>query len=294
MGKIISVANQKGGVGKTTTATNLSACLAKFGQKTLLIDMDPQANATSGMGIDKKGLSVSIYDAIVEDKDILDVILNTSYESLYVAPSHTDLIGAEVELTTMLARETRLKNKLTSIKANYDFIIIDCPPSLGLLTVNSLTASDSVLIPIQCEYYALEGLSQLIYTKELVQKNLNPTLEIEGILLTMYNSRTNLANQVISDVRTYFKDKVYNTVIPRSVKLSEAPGFGKPIIYYEERSTGAECYIKFAKEFLERNGIVLEDKSVSPEKHDESKKSETVTVISADNGILSSNEEVKI
>lgn len=265
MAKIISIANQKGGVGKTTTATNLSACLAKFGKKTLLIDMDPQANATSGVGIDKKSLVFSIYDSIITDKDISEIIIPTQYESLYLAPSHPDLTGAEVELTSMMARDSRLKNKLVSIKENYDYIIIDCPPSLGLLTINSLTASDTVLIPIQCEYYALEGLSQLLYTIELVKKNLNPNLGIEGILLTMCDFRTNLSNQVIDDVRNYFREKVYNTIIPRTVKLSEAPGFGKPIIYYEERSIGAESYMALALEFLERNGIKVSEISIQRE-----------------------------
>lgn len=255
MAKTISIANQKGGVGKTTTATNLSACLAKLGKKTLLVDTDPQANATSGMGINKNTLAFSIYDTIINDKEISEIIMRTGYDSLDIVPSHTDLTGAEVELTAMMARDSRLKTRLSNITSNYDFIIIDCPPSLGLLTINSLTASDSVLIPIQCEYYALEGLSQLLHTVELVKKNLNQRIEIEGILLTMCDSRTNLSNQVINDVRTYFKEKVYNTIIPRSVKLSEAPSFGKPIIYYEERSSGAENYSKFTMEFLERNKI---------------------------------------
>lgn len=253
MAKTISISNQKGGVGKTTTATNLSACLAKLGKKILLVDMDPQSNTTSGLGINKNNLAFSIYDVIINDKEINEVILRTGYESLDIVPSHTDLTGAEVELTSMMARDSRLKTRLSNIRANYDFIIIDCPPSLGLLTINSLTASDSVLIPIQCEYYALEGLSQLLNTVELVKKNLNPSLEIEGILLTMFDSRTNLSSQVINEVRNYFSDKVYNTIIPRTVKLSEAPGFGKPIIYYEERSVGAEAYSKLAMEFLERN-----------------------------------------
>lgn len=263
MAKIISIANQKGGVGKTTTATNLSACLAKLGKKILLVDMDPQANATSGIGINKNTLAFSIYDVIINDKEITEVILRTGYESLEIVPSHTDLTGAEVELTSMIARDSRLKTRLSNIRSNYDFIIIDCPPSLGLLTINSLTASDSVLIPLQCEYYALEGLSQLLYTVELVKKNLNPVLEIEGILLTMYASRTNLSNQVINDVKNYFKEQVYNTIIPRTVKLSEAPGFGKPIIYYEEKSIGAESYSKLAMEFLERNKPSTEEPAVA-------------------------------
>lgn len=258
MAKVISIANQKGGVGKTTTATNLSACLAKFGKKILLVDVDPQANTTSGMGIDKSTLAFSIYDSIVNDKELSEIIIRTKYDFLDLVPSHTDLIGAEVELATMIARDSRLKTRLLDIKNNYDFIIIDCPPSLGLLTINSLTASDSVIIPIQCEYYALEGLSQLLHTFELVKKNLNPNIEIEGILLTMFDSRTNLSNQVMNDVRSYFKDKTYNTIIPRAVKLSEAPSFGKPIIYYEEKSAGSISYLKLTKEFLERNGIQVD------------------------------------
>lgn len=262
MAKIISIANQKGGVGKTTTATNLCACLANLDKKTLLVDMDPQANATSGVGIDKKTLAFSIYDSIINDKEISEIILQTGYDLLSIVPSHPDLTGAEVELTSLMARDSRLKTRLSAIKSDYDFIIIDCPPSLGLLTINSLTASDTVLIPIQCEYYALEGLSQLLYTVELVKKNLNPAIEIEGILMTMYDPRTNLSNQVINDVKNYFKDKVYNTVIPRTVKLSEAPGFGKPIIHYEHRSVGAESYRKFTVEFLGKNGIFL--KKIEP------------------------------
>lgn len=298
MAKIICIANQKGGVGKTTTATNISACLAKFSKKTLLVDTDPQANATSGLGIDKKTLKASVYNAIIEDKEFAEVILPTNYENLFIAPSSPDLTGAEVELTAMMARETRLKNKLNTIKSNYDFIIIDCPPSLGLLTINSLTACDSVLIPIQCEYYALEGLSQLMYTVDLIKKNLNPAMQVEGILLTMYNSRTNLANQVISDVRNYFKDKVYNTVIPRSVKLSEAPGFGKPIIYYEEKSSGSSAYMNVTKELLETNGgitipqetvQVVENKNVMTVKSEETLKTETIAIVAVENGVLDTN-----
>jgi chromosome partitioning protein len=298
MTKIIAIANQKGGVGKTTTATNISACLAKFGKKTLLIDTDPQANATSGVGIDKKTLNLSVYNAIIEDKELAEVILPTNYNNLFVVPSSTDLTGAEVELTAMMARETRLKNKLNAIKADYDYIIIDCPPSLGLLTINSLTACDTILIPIQCEYYALEGLSQLMHTVDLIKKNLNPSMEVEGILLTMYNSRTNLANQVISDVRSYFKDKVYNAVIPRSVKLSEAPGFGKPIIYYEEKSSGSSAYINVTKELLEKNGMAVEveqpgqvpeNQIISSEKLEEVVKNDVETVVVDENKVVSTD-----
>jgi len=274
MAKIISVANQKGGVGKTTTAINLSACLAKLGKKILLIDLDPQANATSGLGINKKTLHSSIYNAIVGNMPISDVAVKTEYNDLDLAPSNPDLTGAEVELTPMMARETKLKGKLEIIKELYDFVIIDCPPSLGLLTINSLTASDSVLIPIQCEYYALEGLSQLIHTIELVRKNLNKDLQVEGILLTMHSSRANLSNQVIDEVKQYFKDKVYDTIIPRNIKLSEAPGFGKPIIYYESKSIGSTSYANFANEFLLKNGVQTEvavvkqgDKDIDQQKY---------------------------
>jgi len=257
MAKIISLANQKGGVGKSTTAINLSACLARLGKKTLLLDIDPQGNATSGIGIDKNNLSSNIYDVLINDKDLDEVIIPTEYDSLSIVPSNSDLTGAEVELTPMMVRELRLKIKLLPIKDQFEFIIIDCPPSLGLLTLNGLTASDTILIPIQCEYYALEGLSQLISTIELVKKNLNPGLSLEGILLTMYDYRTNLAQQVANDVKKYFKEKVYSTIIPRAVRLSEAPGFGKPIIYYDEKSTGSESYQKFTEEFLERHKMFL-------------------------------------
>lgn len=296
MAKVISIANQKGGVGKTTTAVNLSACLAKFGKKALLVDMDPQANATSGVGIDKKALAFSIYDSIITDKEISEIIMPTAYESLYLAPSHPDLTGAEVELTSVMARDSRLKNKLLGIKENYDFIIMDCPPSLGLLTINSLNASDTVLIPIQCEYYALEGLSQLLYTIELVKKNLNPNIGIEGILLTMCDSRTNLANQVINDVKNYFKEKVYNTIIPRAVKLSEAPGFGKPIIYYEERSIGAESYRKLTFEFLERNGVLIEKEKLGIESSimEKEKMGVESPKITEETGIAEPSQEVKV
>lgn len=258
MAKIITIANQKGGVGKTTTAISLSACLAKFGKKTLLIDIDPQGNATSGIGIDKNNLAFNIYDVLINDKEISEAIISTPYESLFILPSNSDLTGAEVELTPMMAREIRLKTRLASINDQFEFIIIDCPPSLGLLTINALTASDSVLIPIQCEYYALEGLSQLLTTIELVRKNLNPSLEIEGVLLTMCDFRTNLSSQVIDDVRNHFKEKAYKAIIPRAVRLSEAPGFGKPIIYYDDKSIGSKSYMEFTKNFLEKNGILVE------------------------------------
>ena len=213
MSKVICIANQKGGVGKTTTTINLSACIAQKGKKTLLVDMDPQANTTSGMGINKRELPSSIYDVLINDKPIHEVIIPSGYDNLDILPSHPDLTGAEVELTAMMAREYRLKTKLSEISQNYDYILIDCPPSLGLLTINSLSASNTILIPIQCEYYALEGLSHLVQTIELIKKNLNSSLDIEGIVLTMYDSRTNLSNQVIEDVRNHFQGKVYKRYI---------------------------------------------------------------------------------
>ena len=252
MGKIISIANQKGGVGKTTTSVSLSAILAKKGKKILMIDMDPQGNGTSGLGIDKN-VKFSVYDVIIDDVEIENTIKKTEIENLDVCPSNINLAGAEVELVDMEEREQRLKSKLDKIKEKYDYIIIDCPPSLGLVTLNAFTASDSVLIPVQCEYYALEGLGQLINTINLVKKHLNKSLYIEGALLTMYDARTNLSNQVVKEVKRYFEDKVYKVVIPRNVKLSEAPSYGMPITLYDKRSKGAECYEKLAKEFLKIN-----------------------------------------
>ena len=252
MGKIISIANQKGGVGKTTTSVSLSAILAKKGKKILMIDMDPQGNGTSGLGIDKN-VKFSVYDVIIDDVEIENTIKKTEIENLDVCPSNINLAGAEVELVDMEEREQRLKSKLDKIKEKYDYIIIDCPPSLGLVTLNAFTASDSVLIPVQCEYYALEGLGQLINTINLVKKHLNKSLYIEGALLTMYDARTNLSNQVVKEVKRYFEDKVYKVVIPRNVKLSEAPSYGMPITLYDKRSKGAKCYEKLAKEFLKIN-----------------------------------------
>ena len=252
MGKIISIANQKGGVGKTTTSVSLSAILAKKGKKILMIDMDPQGNGTSGLGIDKN-VKFSVYDVIIDDVEIENTIKKTEIENLDVCPSNINLAGAEVELVDMEEREQRLKSKLDKIKEKYDYIIIDCPPSLGLVTLNAFTASDSVLIPVQCEYYALEGLGQLINTINLVKKHLNNSLYIEGALLTMYDARTNLSNQVVKEVKRYFEDKVYKVVIPRNVKLSEAPSYGMPITLYDKRSKGAKCYEKLAKEFLKIN-----------------------------------------
>lgn len=254
MGKIISVANQKGGVGKTTTSVNLSACLAKIGKKVLLVDIDPQGNATSGVGIEKADVNQCIYDMIVEDTNAQDIIKSTQIEQLDIIPATIQLAGAEIELVPTVSREVRLKRALETVKHQYDYIIVDCPPSLGLLTINALTASDSVLIPVQCEYYALEGLSQLLNTIRLVQKHLNSNLIIEGVLLTMLDARTNLGIQVIDEVKKYFQDKVYRTIIPRNVRLSEAPSHGKPIILYDMKSRGAEVYLEFAKEVVTMNG----------------------------------------
>ena len=252
MGKIVAIANQKGGVGKTTTAINLSTILAKKGKKTLLIDTDPQGNATSGLGIDKKQ-EYSVYDVLVDDTEMKDVIKETKIKNLKICPSNINLAGAEVELVSMISREQRLKEKLEEIKQDFDYIFIDCPPSLGLITLNAFTAANSVLIPVQCEYYALEGLGQLINTINLVKKHLNSSIYIEGAILTMYDTRTNLSNQVVKEVKNYFEDKVYKTLIPRNVKLSEAPSYGMPISVYDSKSKGAKCYEKLAKEFIKNN-----------------------------------------
>ena len=252
MGKIISIANQKGGVGKTTTAINLSTILAKKGKKVLMIDADPQGNATSGVGVDKD-VETSVYDLLVNDIEAKDAIQKTEIRNLSICPSNINLAGAEVELVSMMSREYRLKEKLDTIKDDYDYILIDCPPSLGLITLNSFTASDSVLIPVQCEYYALEGLGQLLNTINLVKKHLNKSLQVEGALLTMFDIRTNLSNQVVKEVKGYFGERVYKTVIPRNVRLSEAPSYGMPISVYDPKSKGAKSYEKFVKEFLKMN-----------------------------------------
>lgn len=249
MSKVIAIVNQKGGVGKTTTAVNLSTVLAQKGKKVLLIDEDPQGNATSGLGVDKS-TEKSIYDVLVGDTTFEEAIVKTEIKNLFLCPSNINLAGAEVELVNMISRESKLKEKMEEIEDKFNYIIIDCPPSLGLLTINSLTAANSIMIPIQCEYYALEGVGQLMNTVNLIKKQLNKELYIEGVLLTMNDARTNLSNQVVSEVKKYFKDNVYKTVIPRNVKLSEAPSYGMPITAYAPRSKGAKCYIKLANELL--------------------------------------------
>ncbi len=253
MSKIVSITNQKGGVGKTTTTVNLASCLAKAEKQVLLIDMDPQANATSGIGFDKTKVEHSVYEAIIGTHPISELIQPTEYPNLSLLPSSVHLIGAELELTSMEGREFKLQKALASVRNDYDYLLIDCPPSLGLLTLNSLCASDTVVIPLQAEYFALEGLSQLVQTVELVKNGLNPSLEIEGILITMCDTRTNLSKQVMSEVIKYFKNKVYKTVIPRNIKIAESPSFGKPIVYYDMRSVGAEKYLEFCGEFLKAN-----------------------------------------
>jgi len=250
MGRVISIANQKGGVGKTTTAVNLSASLAVAEKRTLLVDIDPQGNSTSGFGITMDEASRNIYHALVNHVSLKALLRNTDLDFLQIIPSNIDLIGAEIELVPFPNREMRLKNALEEMRGEFDFVIIDCPPSLGLITVNSLTASDSVLIPLQCEYYPMEGLSQLLKTIRLIKNNLNPGLKIEGILLTMFDKRNNLSHQVAEEVRKHFEGMVFDTVIPRNVRLSECPSFGKPIILYDADSRGAESYLNLAKEIL--------------------------------------------
>ena len=249
MSKVIAIVNQKGGVGKTTTAVNLSAALAQKGKRVLLIDEDPQGNATSGLGIDKNQ-EKSIYDVLIGDTPIEETIIKTNIKNLYVCPSNINLAGAEVQLVNMMSRETRMKEKMLTIQDDFHYVIIDCPPSLGLLTINSLTAANSIIIPIQCEYYALEGVGQLMNTVNIIKQQLNKELYIEGVVLTMNDARTNLSNQVISEVKKYFMDNVYKTIIPRNVKLSEAPSYGMPISAYAGHSKGAKCYEKLANEVL--------------------------------------------
>ncbi|MBP1949456.1 ParA family protein [Virgibacillus litoralis] len=250
MGKIIAIANQKGGVGKTTSSVNLSAGLAHLKNKVLIVDIDPQGNATSGVGINKADMNQCIYNVLVEDLPAEEVCVPTKVENLDIIPATIQLSGAEIELVPTISREIRLKKALENLKEEYDYIIIDCPPSLGLLTINALTSSDTVLIPVQCEYYALEGLSQLLNTIRLVQKHLNKSLMIEGVLLTMLDARTNLGIQVIEEVKKYFQDKVYKSVIPRNVRLGEAPSHGEPIITYDPKSKGSEVYLELAKEVM--------------------------------------------
>jgi chromosome partitioning protein len=253
MVKVISIFNQKGGVGKTTTNVNLCAALALKGKKVLSIDIDPQGNSTSGLGFDKNRLEYTIYNVLIEDYDINKVILRTEVENLDLIPANINLAGAEIELTNARYREKTLREKINLIEKEYDFILIDCPPSLGLLSLNALTAAHTVLIPIQCEYYSLEGVGQLIDTVKLVRKNLNPKLEIEGVILNMFDGRTNLSIQVVEEVKKYFKDKVYRTVIPRSVRLAEAPSFGKPIMLYDDKSKGSIAYIRVSEELIKNN-----------------------------------------
>ncbi len=254
MAKIIAIANQKGGVGKTTTSVNLSACLAEEGKRVLLVDSDPQGNSTSGLGVDKSTVENTIYDVFINDVPAKDAAIPTMIDTLHLIPSDIALAGAEIELVGRMAREQVLKRALYGVRNAYDYIFIDCPPSLGLLTLNALNAADTLLVPIQCEFYALEGLSQLMNTVKLVRKNLNPALDVEGVVLTMYDSRTNLSVQVVEEVKKFFKNKVYETIIPRSVRLGEAPSFGLPITRYASNSTGAHAYRALAAELMEKEG----------------------------------------
>jgi len=255
MGKIISIANQKGGVGKTTTAINLSASLAALEFKTLVVDADPQANSTSGLGINPKEVNHSIYECMLSHVEAKDVIVSTEIDYLYVLPSHIDLVGAEVEMVNLDHREEKMRESLLPIKDDFDFIIIDCSPSLGLITINALTSANSVLIPVQCEYFALEGLGKLLNTIKIIQSRLNTQLEIEGILLTMYDVRLNLSNQVVEEVTTHFKQIVFDTIIPRNIKLSESPSYGKPALFYDAESKGAISYLNLAREIIGKNDL---------------------------------------
>ncbi len=256
MGKIIAIANQKGGVGKTTTAINLAASLAVLEYKTLLIDADPQANSTSGTGLDPKGVRTNIYDCMINDTPAKDAIVATSTPHLYIMPAHLDLVGAEIELINHPNRERIITAMLDEVKDEYDFIFLDCSPSLGLITVNALTAADAVLVPVQCEYFALEGLGKLLNTIKIVQNRLNEQLEIEGILLTMYDARLRLSNQVVTEVKRHFQELVFDTIIHRNTRLGEAPSFGKPAIMYDAECTGAINYLNLAREILQNNGLV--------------------------------------
>ena len=251
MVKVIAVANQKGGVGKTTTAVNLAACLAKEGRKVLLVDSDPQGNATSGLGFDKRDVRKCVYDNIINDVPMAETLKHTAYENLDVIPATIQLAGAEIELVSLMNREGRLKNALERVKHDYDYVIIDCPPSLGLLTINALTAASSVMIPVQCEFHALEGITMLMNTIQLVQRNLNPALKLEGVVMTMFDSRTNLAQDVVEEVKKYFKTKMYKTIVPRNVRLSEAPSHGMPVIDYDSKSKGAQVYMELAQEVID-------------------------------------------
>lgn len=253
MARVISLANQKGGVGKTTTTINLGACLAEIGKQVLVIDIDPQGNATSGLGIKKVDVAQDIYDVIINELPLQKTIMKTEHSGLDIVPATIQLAGAEMELTSMMARETRLKEALLPIQKDYDYILIDCPPSLGQLSINAFTASNSIIIPVQSEYYALEGLSQLLNTIRLVQKHFNPKLAIEGVLLTMFDARTNLGTQVVQEVQSYFGDRVYKTIIPRNTRLAEAPSYGLPIIDFDRKSRGAETYLQLAEEVVKND-----------------------------------------
>lgn len=255
MGRIIAIANQKGGVGKTTTAINLSACLAEKGQKVLAIDMDPQGNMSSGLGLDKNSVEKTIYDLIIGESEVEEVLQKNALENLDILPANVDLSAAEIELIGIDEKEYIVKKAIEKIKDAYDYVIIDCPPSLSMLTINAMTTADSVLVPIQCEYYALEGLSQLIHTVNLVRERLNPDLDIDGVVFTMYDSRTNLSMQVVENVKQNIKQNVYNTVIPRNIRLAEAPSYGIPINLYDPKSAGAESYMQLADEIINRKGF---------------------------------------